>query len=203
MKKEVLLVLVSEFADWESAFISASLNGGLADADVDGKINPKYVVKTLGLTKEPALSFGGLRTLIDYDIESYPDDYAALILIGGTAWRDKKVNVLLPLIKDAIEKGKVVGAICDASLFLGINGLLNDVKHTSNTLEALTTFPNTQYTNAENYHQQQAVSDKNIVTANGTASLEFTKELLSLLDAYTESEINGFYNLYKIGYHKK
>lgn len=203
MKKEVLVVLISEFADWESAFITASLNGGLADADPDGNAKPKYCVKTLGLTKEPALSFGGLKTIIDYDISSYPKDYAAVILIGGTSWKTEKVNALIPLVEEALANDKVVGAICDASLFLGINGLLNDVKHTSNTVEALKEYPNTKYANEENYFHQQAVADKNIVTANGTATLEFTRELLTLLDAYSAKEIDDFYNLYKVGYHKK
>lgn len=201
MKREILIVLVSEYADWECAFISAVLNGGLADADPEGNIQAKYLVRTLGLTKEPAVSFGGLKTIIDYDIHSYPKDYEALILIGGTSWKTEKVNLLLPIVEEAINNNKVVGAICDASLFLGINGFLNEVQHTSNTLDGLSEYPNTEYTNPQGYKEQQAVSDKKIITANGTAYLEFTKELLIALEAYSSTEIEKFYQLYKLGYH--
>lgn len=43
------------------------------------------------------------------------------------------------------------------------------------------------------------MSDKNIVTANGTGYLEFTKELLLLLDAESDSVINEYYDFKKLG----
>jgi putative intracellular protease/amidase len=203
IKKEVILVLISEFADWESAFVAAALNGGLADADPEGKIAPKYVVKTLSLTKDYAVSFGGLKVIPDYDIHSLPADYAALILIGGTFWRSSDANLIIPLVEDALKKDVLVAGICDASLFLGVNGFLNQVKHTSNTLKDLREYKKTKYSNEINYKAQQAVLDGNIVTANGTAFLEFTKEILLYLEAYTPSEIERFYSLYKRGYHNQ
>lgn len=201
IKKEVIVVLISEFADWESAFVAAALNGGLADADPEGQVVPKYVVKTLSLTKDYAISFGGFKVLPDYDIHSLPTEYAALVLIGGSSWRSPEVNLLLPLIEDALKKGVLVAGICDASLFLGWNGYLNQVKHTSNTLKNLKEHKVTKYNNEINYVEQQAVIDKNIVTANGTAFLEFTKEILLYLEAYTPEEVDRFYSLYKRGYH--
>ena len=47
--------------------------------------------------------------------------------------------------------------------------------------------------------EKQAVGDKNIVTANGTGYLEFTRELLLALKADTEEKIEAFYDFSKNG----
>ena len=56
------------------------------------------------------------------------------------------------------------------------------------------------YTNEAGYQEKQAVSDKNIVTANGTGHLEFTRELLLLLHADTPEKIDAAYDYYKNGF---
>ena len=57
----------------------------------------------------------------------------------------------------------------------------------------------TVYTNVENYVEAQAVSDKNIVTANGVGHLEFTREMLLLLGADNPEQIDKWYDFYKNG----
>ena len=42
-----------------------------------------YEVKTVSLTREPISSAGGFKVLPDYDLQSVPVEYEALILIGG------------------------------------------------------------------------------------------------------------------------
>ena len=55
-------------------------------------------------------------------------------------------------------------------------------------------------TGEEKYITPQAVRDNNnIITANGTASLEFTKEVLRALDISPEKDIEEWYNFYKLG----
>lgn len=56
------------------------------------------------------------------------------------------------------------------------------------------------YTNEVGYQEKQSVSDKNIVTANGTGHLEFTRELLLLLEADTPEKIDAAYDYYKNGF---
>ena len=46
----------------------------------------------------------------------------------------------------------------------------------------------------------QAVSDKNIVTANGSATLEFAKEVLLLLENDTLEHIEMYYKFNKDGF---
>ena len=74
------------------------------------------------------------------------------------------------------------------------------VKHTNNTLPYLKQFAGSAYTNEAGYQEKQAVSDKNIVTANGTGHLEFTRELLLLLHADTPEKIDAAYDYYKNGF---
>lgn len=56
-----------------------------------------------------------------------------------------------------------------------------------------------RYTNAANYVNAQAVSDKNIVTANGSGHLEFACEILNLLKNEEPKEIEMYKNFYKQG----
>ncbi|MEG2366460.1 MAG: DJ-1/PfpI family protein, partial [Alistipes sp.] len=71
MKKEILFILLKDFADWEGAYIAPSLNFGC-----EPNIERKYVVKTVSVTKEPVVSCGGFKLLPDYSINDIPADYA-------------------------------------------------------------------------------------------------------------------------------
>lgn len=51
--------------------------------------------------------------------------------------------------------------------------------------------------------EKQAVNDSNIITANGTATLEFAKEIMLQLKVKSEDEINGWYEFHKHGFYKK
>ena len=98
-----------------------------------------------------------------------------------------------------IEKGIIVGAICNAASFLAKHGFLNSVRHTGNGLEQLQLWGGDNYTNKDGYVDEQAVSDNRIVTANGTGYLEFAKELLLLLENDTPEQIDMFYRFNKRG----
>lgn len=191
-------MLLDQFADWEGALLAPALNMG-----VDIMPQPeaqKYVARTLAPSKAGVCSIGGMRVIPDYDFEEMPEDFAALVLVGGLGWRSEEAQTLAPCVRKAVAAGKVVGAICNASLYLGALGLLNGVKHTSNTLALLEAWAGKAYTNAPGYVEQQAVSDGGIVTANGTAALEFTREMLLALGADTSERIEAWYAFNKQGF---
>ena len=193
-RKEIICVLLNDFADWEGAFIAPSLNQGVRPG------SPlKYVVKTLSLSNEPVTSIGGFRVLPDYDLNSLPENYAGIILIGGMSWFTPEAEQLVPLVKRSIENNKLVAGICNASVFLGKYGFLNQVKHTSNTLEYLKNFAGKDYTGDDLYVEKQAVRDGNLVTANGTGQLEFCREILHILEADTHQNIEETYQFQKNG----
>lgn len=197
MKPKVLFVLLNEYADWEGAYIATSLNTGVMPGS-----EVKYTTGTVAPTLDEVRSIGGFRTVPDYSFQTMPDDYAALILIGGMQWKSPEAEQVVPLVQNALRQGKIVGAICNAASFLCAHGFLNEVNHTGNTLPQLKLWGGERYTNEAGYQEKQAASDKNIVTANGTGQLEFCRELLLLLEADTPENIHAAYDFYKNGFYK-
>ncbi|MDE4085337.1 glutamine amidotransferase [Planococcus maritimus] len=195
MNEKVLFVLLDEYADWEAGSLAAALN---EEPEGDGR---RFDVKTVSLTKDPVKSIGGFTVVPDYSIDDAPEEFAGLILIGGNSWRKDGSERVMELIDKAIRQQAVIGAICDASVFLGKNGLLNDVPHTSNHLEDLQETAGDRYTSESHYLQQQAVRSGQLITANGSAFLEFGKEVLEALNAAPQAEIDEWYGFFKQGYH--
>lgn len=192
---EILYVILDHFASHEIVFLSQPIN---CDA-TSMKSNPKYVNKIVSYTLNPVQSIDGFRILPDYTFDNVPDQYSALILIGGFSWETTIAEKVVPLIQHAIEKQILVGAICNAAAFLGKWGFLNNVKHTANSLEQLKAWGSEKYTNEAGFLRQNAVSDHNIVTAHGTAYLEFAREILLLLKNDTEENIEMYYQFFKKG----
>ncbi len=190
--KEVLFILLDKYADWEAAHVAAALM-----SPDDGK--PKYVVRTVALGKEPVRSIGCFTVLPDYNLATAPEDCAAVLLIGGRAWRKPEADRVVPFLRRVRARGGLVGAICGATVFLGKHGFLNEVRHTSHTLESLKEAAGENYTGERNYINEQAVSDGGIITANGTAYLEFGREVLTALQAAPQEEIDEWYDYCKLG----
>ncbi len=191
MKKTVLLFLLSNYADWEAGYVAAELN---SDED-----NNPYCIKTISISKEPVNSMGGLRVLPDYSLDEVPENYEALILIGGTGWRSSESEKIVPLVKTTLQKNKPVAGICDGSVFLAKHGFLNDVSHTSNSLEDLEKYAASEYTNSQGYLNEPAVSDGNVITADGSSPLEFAKLIFSKLHLDSEDVIKRWYDFNKLG----
>ncbi|EOL50109.1 DJ-1/PfpI family protein [Enterococcus caccae] len=189
---EVLFVLLEEYADWEAASIAAELN------QLEG-----FTVKTVSNEKQAIHSMGGFSTLPDYTfVEACQKEFAALVLIGGKSWRSDKAKEVDALVEKAKQQGAVIAAICDATVYLGSIGLLNDQKHTSNQLQDLQDYAGANYTGANQYVEVQAIRVDNLITANGTGHLEFAKEILLALQVKPEKEIEQWYNFYKLGYYE-
>lgn len=190
--KEILFLLLNEFAEWETSPLAAALNQ-----------SGHFCVKTVSTSMAPVRSIGGFSVNPDYDIgKALNVDFAGLLLIGGTSWRTAKASPVRPLVERAMEKQALLGAICDASVYLGGLGLLNEIAHTSNQLDDLCAYAGNFYTGKSLYRFQQAVRCGNIVTANGTAGLEFAKEVLLGLGAMSEPEAEQWYRFYKLGYYE-
>lgn len=190
--KEVMFLLLHEFAAWEATPLAAAINQSEA-----------FCVKTVSLSPAPVRSIGGFSVKPDYEItQALEQDFSGLLLIGGNSWRTPEARRVTPLIERAMEQQALLGAICDASVYLGSLGLLNEVAHTSNQLGELQSYAGSAYTGKGLYRYQQAVRCGNIVTANGTASLEFAKEVLLGLGVMTKTDAEQWYRFYKLGYYE-
>ena len=196
MGKEILYLLLPDYAAHEVVYLAQAI----ASDEYALKENPKYVNKVVAPSMEPVKSIGGFRTLPDYSFDTMPDDYAALVLVGGFGWTTPVAEKVVPIVRKAIEEGKIVGAICNAASFMAKHGFLNAVKHTGNGLEQLKLWGGDKYMNSNGYIHAQAVRDRNIVTANGSATLEFAKELLMLLENDTPERIEMYYQFNKQGF---
>lgn len=102
-----------DYAAHEAVYFSQAIT---AD-DFAMKKNPKYVNKVVAPTLEPISSIGGFRTLPDYSFDTMPDDYVALVLIGGFGWNTPVAEKVMPIIKSAIEQEKVIDEIAAAKVF--------------------------------------------------------------------------------------
>ncbi|MDE6361153.1 MAG: DJ-1/PfpI family protein [Muribaculaceae bacterium] len=196
MKNEILYILLPDYAAHEAVYLSQAI----ASDEFALKEHPKYVNKVVAHTLEPVKSIGGFLTLPDYSFDTMPEDYAALVLIGGFGWSTPAAEPVVSIVREAIGKGRIVGAICNGASFLAKHGFLNEVRHTGNGLQQLQLWGAENYTNPEGYVNAQAVSDNNIVTANGSATLEFAKEMLMLLENDTTERVEMYYQFNKQGF---
>lgn len=90
-RKEIIFVLLNDFADWEGAFVAPVLNQGIEP------VRPaKYKIKIFSLIKDPVTSIGSIRVLPDFDINTMPEEYAGLIEKIGESYRFDK-NVFCPV----------------------------------------------------------------------------------------------------------
>lgn len=196
MSNEILYILLPDFASHEMVYLMEAISSD----EQQLKTNPKYVNKIVAPTAEPVCAIGGFKIIPDYTFDNMPDDYTALVLIGGYGWLTPIADEVKPIVRKAIEKGKIVGAICNGASFMAKCGFLNNVRHTGNGLEQLKLWGGENYTNPDGYIHSQAVSDRNIVTANGSGALEFAKELLLLLENDTPERIEMYYQFNKQGF---
>ncbi len=198
MKNNVLFVLLDKYAEWEAAPLAAALNSGVTPLG-----DTRYTTATVAPTADAVSSIGGFSTLPDYDFDSMPQDYAALVLIGGMSWDKPEAGRVEELVARALREGKTVGAICNGASFMAAHGFLNDVAHTGNGLDQLRLWGGERYTNPEGFIERQAVADGSIVTANGSAGIEFAREMLLALEADTRENIDAWYDFNKHGFYRR
>ena len=195
--KNIVFVILDEFADWEAAFLSSGLN--------DENITKNYTTNFASIDKNIKKSMGNLKVLPDLTLKEIDEnDVDGLVLIGGRTWRSQieetntKIVELVKKFKN--NPNKDVGAICDAAYFLATNGLLNDRKHTVNSFDEIK--DNSNYTNAKNFVEMESVIDGNLVTAKGDSPIHFAKNVMMALGDIPEKNVNLFFDIYTIGFVK-
>ncbi|OCJ36808.1 DJ-1/PfpI family protein [Serratia sp. 14-2641] len=192
-KNTVLFVIISNFADWEPALLAAGLQWGY------GLWQNHYAVKTVAVNNDPVLSIGGLKVIPDYTVDNVPEDFSALILVGGTSWFSPEAQKFIPMIKKALDNNIIIGAICDAARFLAVNGFINDVEHTTNALSDIKSKTGSAYTGEEKFKHQLSVHCRNIITAKATGNIEFARDIFTALNIAPKIKIDQFYEHFKNG----
>jgi putative intracellular protease/amidase len=140
---------------------------------------------------------GGLCILPDMTLdELVPAESAMLILPGGQAWESSANARAVEKAARFVAQGAPVAAICAATLALARIGVLDRRLHTSNDAGYLAA---SCYRGGEYYRQVPAITDRNVITAAGTAPIEFACEIFKLLDLYEPQTLEAWYELYRHG----
>jgi putative intracellular protease/amidase len=187
------LYVFDTLADWETGYITAELNTGKFFRQ---SVNPVRVI-TIANTKDAVKTMGGITILPDRTIaETVFTDNDLLILPGGETWMEDVHLPILSVVAEYLPKGMIVGAICGATMALAKAGILDTRKHTSNDLNFLQqTCPD--YKGAALYINEPAVTDNNLITAPGTAPLEFAQHILQRLGVFKPETLEAWYGLNK------
>lgn len=194
MKKKILYVFINNWADFEYSHLASSIHF----------FKDKYQNAIVGIDKNPVISSGGLKVIPDYSIENAKNiNFEVLVLIGSSEWKNIHSKELDDFVKETAQKGNLIAGICNAASYLGTIGLLNNVKHTANDLEDLKKWAGQAYTNEQGFQKMQCVHDKNIITANGTAFLEFARDVMLSLDDIPKEGTLQWYNFNKNGLYQK
>ena len=194
----VYVFLNTDYADWELGFILPELTQTPQGPAVAIKKNIRRVV-TFGLDVVPVKSMGALavapeKRLAEVDI----DQVEALILPGGLFWEKFSNPKLDALVKNLVKRGTLVGGICAATGYLGRLGLLDEIEHTSNSLEFLKNFA-PSYKGASHYKTDLSIAHRGIVTASGLGAIDFTYNLLKALEVYEPHVCDVWYRAFKNG----
>lgn len=193
--KIIYLYILKEMAEWE---IGNILQGISMEVQLKGGTK-EFEVKTVGYKKEAVRTIGGLTIIPDYSIDELQEEnIEALLLPGATTWSEEENQIILKKAVKLLEKGVVVGAICGATLALADLGVLDNYKHTSNSLEYLK-YLSKGYSGERLYSQANAIEDRNLITASSAGGLDWARYILKVLQVYEPEIINYWYNYYLTG----
>lgn len=190
---KIYMYILNTMADWESGYLLQALTLQ--------KMLPaqKYQIVTVGKTKQPIKTSGGITLVPDISIEQVKiNEAAALLLIGADVWLDEEQQEILNLASELIGKGILVAAICGATLGLANMGLLDNRAHTSNSPFFLSGLAS-NYKGTEKYKEYPAVLDENIITASSAGSLLWARYILEYLKLFSQETINAWYNYFATG----
>lgn len=191
--KKVYLYVFDTMSDWEIGYLTSELNSGRY---FKKGVQPIQVI-TVGNNKSPIITMGGLKVLPEISLdECNLKTTDVFVLPGGFTWTESIHDTVLEKTEKALMQGTVVAAICGATVGLAKRGLLNSRSHTSNDLEYLKMVaPN--YIGEKYYKFESAVTDENLITASGIAPLEFTMQVLKVLDVFKSETLQAWFNVYK------
>lgn len=176
------------FADWEPASALAELRRTFG-----------FSVQTFALANNPIISMGGMKILPDRLVSEVRSDSAGIVIFpGGDAWMEREIPEVTALVKAVHNAGRPVAAICAATLSLAHAGLLDNHRHTSNGHEFIPKFV-PGYKGHKLYEKVRAVTDRNVITANGLAPFAFASEIFRAVAPERASDIAMYDHLYLRG----
>lgn len=191
-KKTCYLFVFDGFADYETSLAATGIRS-----------SSEYQLKTIGIRKEPIRSMSGMTMIPDLDFMPETDledidgeNTGMLILPGGDAWEKGRNELITPLVAHCLLHGIPVAGICGATIFLAQLGLLNRSVHTSNSMDYLSAFSSV-YRGQALYRAMPSVRTEHLITANGTASVEFAQNIFEALGIAEEKQVAEWFQYFE------
>jgi putative intracellular protease/amidase len=179
----VYAAVYDTWADWEIGHLLVELRTGRFTG-------VPWQVVTVGESTEPVVTMGGLRVVPDLalaDVE--PDAGDLLVLAGSGLWDTGRGDAFAKLAQRFLDSGIPVAAICGATSGLARAGLLDNRKHTSAAKEYLQA---TGYQGSDNYLDERAVVDGDLITAGPDAPVQFARATLQRLGLADERKLDAY-----------
>lgn len=191
----VYVYALDTLADWELGYVTAELNSRRffkEDA-------PRVSVKTVGISKKPVRTMGGLTVIPDCPISDIAvSEKSVLLLPGAAAWNDPIHDAVIDKAGELLSAGAAVCAICGATAALANAGLLDQRPHTSNGMGYLETC-SPRYRGQRFYVDQPSVADQNLITAGSTGALPWAKQIIARLEVFRPDTLEAWYAYFSSG----
>lgn len=178
---KVLVFIFEGMTDYEITFVTHLLGADAGKEIITIAYEDKIIKSRSGVLYKPA------NTVADV----LKEDADGLIICGG--WYGDTRPELMQLINNLNSRGKLIGAICGAgTVFLAKSGVLNNVRYTTPatkwTEKHIETFGEKDPFPRENFAFQRVVRDGNIITAQGTAFIDFAIEICDWFNLFENQE---------------
>jgi putative intracellular protease/amidase len=187
MRDTVYFLVFEGFADWQAAL-------ALCEIRRPGD----WQVRTVGFSRAPVVSMGGLDVQPELSLAQLDTQSAALLIVpGGHLWQRGEGEPAVAAIRQVHAAGAPVAGIDSGVLALARAGLLDDCRHTGNWAGQIASqVP--RYAGGDQYDASVlAVSDGGTITASHLGSVEFAREVIYTLDLYSPSDREHWYRLFK------
>jgi putative intracellular protease/amidase len=194
-QKKVYVYVQDTWSDWEAGYVTAELNSGRFFKNKGERL----IVQTVGLTKDPITTMGGVSITPDLTLKAVTAESSAmLILVGGDTWQDPKHEPVVTKVKKLLDANGNVAAICGATSALAEAGLFDHRPHTSNGIDYLKMVA-PHYKGDAHYKDDRAVSDGNLITASSAGPLQFARYILQRLEVFSDEALEAWYNYFNTG----
>ncbi len=191
----IYVYVLDTLADWELGYVTAELNSGRFFKK-DGQ---RVSLKTVGYSKEPIHTMGGMTIVPDCVIDDIVvSETSMLLLPGADTWNDPKHGAIIKKASEFLSSGATVCAICGATAALANFGLLDNRPHTSNGPGFLE-MVSPGYKGQNFYVDKPSVADNNLITASSTAALLWAKQIIEHLGVFQSNTLESWYEYFSTG----
>ncbi len=195
MMFKVYVYVLDTLADWELGYVTAELNSGRFFK----KDAPGVSVKTVGISKEPVKTMGGLSIVPDCVLDELAvDGESVLLLPGANTWDRPEHGAIIQKAGEFLSAGAVVCAICGATAALANAGLLDNRMHTSNGVGYLE-MVSPGYKGKDFYVDQPCAADHNRITAGSAGALLWAKQIIERLNVFQPDTLEAWYAYFSTG----